>query len=67
MSTLPHYLTAADIAQTLDVPRHRVVYLLAALEVQPAATVGKRKAYAEAIVEQVRAQLAEDRSAISSR
>ncbi len=65
--SLPHYLTASDIAQQLGVPRHRVVYLLAALEVQPSATVGNRKAYTKDTVSTVSEYLAAARSAISSR
>ena len=62
------YLSVADIATRLNVPRHRVVYLLAVYCIPHAAMVGECKGYDEAAVESVKQRLGSDRrEAISSR
>ena len=62
------FLSVSDIAARLNVPRHRVVYLLAVYCIPHAAIVGECKGYDDAGVEAVKRHLGSDRrEAISSR
>jgi hypothetical protein len=54
----PHrYLSIADIARRLDVPRHRVLWVVDTYSVRPAATIGECRGYTEASVKTVREHL----------
>jgi len=51
------FLSIADIARRLDVPRHRVVWVLDAYAIPIAAQVGECRGYKESAVESVREHL----------
>ena len=59
------YLSVSDIAERLNVPRHRVVYALMIYAIQPSVRVGHSDnactGYDDAALEQVRARLGVDR------
>ena len=64
--TVATYLSIADIAERLNVPRHRVAYLVVVFAIHPAVRVGSCAGYAEDAVEQVRRRLPVDRRLGSS-
>ena len=48
-----HYLTIKDIARQLNVPRHRVVWVIASREIRHACQVGEVHGYTDQAVQQI--------------
>jgi hypothetical protein len=57
MARTAQYLSIAEIARRLDVPRHRVVWILDTYAVSPSAVIGECRGYTEAAVKTVREHL----------
>jgi hypothetical protein len=59
------FLTVAQIAERLDVPRHRVVYALQVNAVPHAVEIGDLKGYDESALEVIRERIRAERRGVS--
>lgn len=57
MKVVVTYLTIADIAQRLDVPRHRVRWIIASREIEHSVTVGEVHGFAEQAAQEIEREI----------
>jgi len=58
VATPTRFLTIADMARRLSVPRHKVVWIIATRGIRHAAEIGEQHGYDEASENEIRAHIA---------
>ena len=56
--TEPKFLTVGQIADKLDVPLHRVTYVIRARAIEPAADAGQYRLFDQRALQQIQVELA---------